>query len=92
MRLQLPARSSAQDPVLPDGLYKELSYNVVSGLLEAVEYYRDSSKTVHLYSKQFSYDVDELLTEIETTRISDGAVFVKTLTYNAEDQLATIDS
>jgi hypothetical protein len=58
--------------------------------LTAINIWTDSGMTVQLFSKAFSYTSGNLTT-ITLTRISDSATLIKTLSYDMNDNLESID-
>ena len=51
----------------------------VAGLITSIGIYTDNTKTTQLFSKVASY-AGNVLTQVVTTRISDGATLTKTIT------------
>jgi len=70
--------------------YREFTYSQ-QGNLTDIDIYEDSTKTVKLFAKDFSYDNKKNLTNILLTRISDGAQLLKIFSYNQKGDLTTIE-
>jgi len=63
--------------------YREFAY--VSGDLNTITIYTDDTKTVTLFTKDFTYNVGGDLTELLLTRDSDGSQLLKTFAYTDGD-------
>jgi hypothetical protein len=61
--------------------YTELTYDV-NNKISAVYNYVDDSKTVQLFNKSFTYDINGRCSEIVITRASDGASLTKSMIYD----------
>lgn len=68
--------------------YKEFSYTGDNITSQSI--YTDNSLIIQLYEITYSYTGDNL-TEVEVTRISDGFVYTKTLSYDINNNLINID-
>jgi hypothetical protein len=65
--------------------YKQLDYT--NELLSEVRVYKDAGFTTLLYTKTLTYNVDELLIQLNVVRAADGRVFGKLLTYDVDDNV-----
>jgi len=70
--------------------YKELSYDSDDNL-ELITIYENDTKVVSLFTKEFFYDSAGILMAILITRNSDAASILKSLTYNINDILESIE-
>ncbi len=70
--------------------YHEINYTI-SGDISDIQVYTNISKTVHLYSRVFTYDGSGNITTITTTdqQVS-GVSLSKTITYNGSGSIATV--
>ena len=70
--------------------FRELIFT--SGLLTNLSIYTDSGKSTKLFNKDLTYDVNDTLTTIVLTRISDSVTLTKNLIYNLDGSLKSIEA
>jgi hypothetical protein len=70
--------------------YHEINYTI-SGDISDIQVYTNISKTVHLYSRVFTYDGSGNITTITTTdQQVPGVSLTKTITYSGSGDIATV--
>lgn len=88
------------DPILTEALqyfvttglsdrYKVFTYDIDNNLTRK-KVYTDSTMSTEILTSEFNYTGDNL-TSIDITRHSDGATFTKTLTYDIDNNLTTVE-
>lgn len=76
--------------VAQSSYYHEINYTI-SGDISNIQVYTNASKTVHLYSRVFTYDGSGNITTITTTdQQVPGVSLTKTITYSGSGDIATV--
>jgi hypothetical protein len=68
--------------------YTEPTYS--AGIITKVDIWDSSSKTLHIFTKELTYNLDGLVTKVEITRLLDNIKLTKNLTYDVNGNVLTV--